>query len=150
MAGPQAVVQERIGALHPKWYINGSSHTFILVPFRSPLFLLVLYADTYMSQARSLSGDTLYDHDERTPLLTDILPGLSIPTYSSGNGGTGTPNSTSSLLSRKRKKKPTPLPKLQLAIVLILQICEPIMSQSIYPYINQVSILVYSFETKHS
>ncbi|KAH9481792.1 Major facilitator-type transporter psiT2 [Psilocybe cubensis] len=30
----------------------------------------------------------------------------------------------------------TPLPKLQIAIVLLLQICEPISSQSIYPYIN--------------
>ena len=32
-----------------------------------------------------------------------------------------------------------PLPKLQLAIVLLLQVCEPITSQSISPYLNQVT-----------
>ena len=36
------------------------------------------------------------------------------------------------------RKAPNPLPKLQIAIVLLLQICEPITSQSIYPYINKV------------
>ncbi|KAJ7690111.1 major facilitator superfamily domain-containing protein [Mycena rosella] len=33
---------------------------------------------------------------------------------------------------------PTPLPKLQLAIIMLVQICEPLTSQSIYPYINQL------------
>ncbi|PFH46778.1 hypothetical protein AMATHDRAFT_153861 [Amanita thiersii Skay4041] len=43
------------------------------------------------------------------------------------------------LLSRTRnKKKRTPLPKFQLALLLILHFCEPITSQSIYPYINQL------------
>ncbi|KAF9560725.1 MFS general substrate transporter [Agrocybe pediades] len=32
----------------------------------------------------------------------------------------------------------TPLPKFQIAIILVLQLCEPITSQSIYPYINQL------------
>jgi hypothetical protein len=37
------------------------------------------------------------------------------------------------------KEKPrTPLPWLQISIVLLLQMCEPITSQSIYPYISQV------------
>ena len=36
-------------------------------------------------------------------------------------------------------RSPTPLPKLQIAIVLLLQVCEPLTSQSIYPYINKVS-----------
>lgn len=36
------------------------------------------------------------------------------------------------------EEKRTPLPKLQLAIVIFLQISEPLSSQSIYPYINQV------------
>lgn len=36
------------------------------------------------------------------------------------------------------KRTPTPLPKLQIAIALLLQVCEPITSQSIYPYINAV------------
>ena len=36
----------------------------------------------------------------------------------------------------------TPLPKLQLAIVLLLQVCEPITSQSILPYINQVNFFL--------
>ena len=39
----------------------------------------------------------------------------------------------------KTKKRPTPLPKLQLTIALLLQMCEPITSSSLYPYINQVS-----------
>ena len=33
----------------------------------------------------------------------------------------------------------TPLPKRQITILLLLQMCEPITSQSIYPYINEVS-----------
>ncbi|KAF8875920.1 major facilitator superfamily domain-containing protein [Infundibulicybe gibba] len=35
-------------------------------------------------------------------------------------------------------KKSTPLPKVQIGIVLLLQLCEPITSHSIYPYINQL------------
>ncbi|PPQ80156.1 hypothetical protein CVT25_001449 [Psilocybe cyanescens] len=49
--------------------------------------------------------------DERTPLLNE---------------------------QRVSKQKRTPLPKLQIGIVLLLQICEPICSQSIYPYINEL------------
>ncbi|KXN84876.1 hypothetical protein AN958_12006 [Leucoagaricus sp. SymC.cos] len=37
-----------------------------------------------------------------------------------------------------KKRQPSPLPKFQIAIVLLLQLCEPITSQSIYPYINQL------------
>ena len=40
----------------------------------------------------------------------------------------------------QKKRLPNPLPKLQLAIVLLLQVCEPITSQSIFPYINQVRL----------
>lgn len=40
--------------------------------------------------------------------------------------------------TQKTPKKPTPLPHLQIAIVLLLQICEPLTSQSILPYINQL------------
>ncbi|KAF5359757.1 hypothetical protein D9756_003026 [Leucocoprinus leucothites] len=36
------------------------------------------------------------------------------------------------------KRQASPLPKLQIAIVLLLQLCEPLTSQSIYPYINQL------------
>jgi hypothetical protein len=42
------------------------------------------------------------------------------------------------------QKKPTPLPKLQISILLLALLVEPIASQSIYPYINQVSIFVTS------
>ncbi|KAJ7039693.1 major facilitator superfamily transporter [Mycena alexandri] len=42
------------------------------------------------------------------------------------------------LLSRPQRKPRTPLPKLQLSVILLVQICEPIASQSIYPYINQL------------
>ncbi|KAF5327120.1 hypothetical protein D9619_004721 [Psilocybe cf. subviscida] len=43
------------------------------------------------------------------------------------------------LLEQQRAKKTrTPLDRLQIAIVLLLQVCEPICSQSIYPYINEL------------
>ncbi|KAK7019729.1 hypothetical protein VNI00_017968 [Paramarasmius palmivorus] len=40
--------------------------------------------------------------------------------------------------ARTKHKTKTPLPKLQIAIILLLQLCEPLTSQSIYPYINQL------------
>ena len=49
-------------------------------------------------------------------------------------------------LDSQKKRKPNPLPKLQLAVVLLLQVCEPITSQSIFPYINQVHLLRKSRE----
>ncbi|KAJ7881027.1 major facilitator superfamily transporter [Mycena olivaceomarginata] len=45
-------------------------------------------------------------------------------------------NEETALLSRPERKR-TPLPKLQLSVIMLIQICEPIASQSIYPYINQ-------------
>jgi len=38
------------------------------------------------------------------------------------------------------KRRITPLPRFQIAIVLLQQLCEPLTSQSIYPYINRVRI----------
>ncbi|KAF8875919.1 major facilitator superfamily transporter, partial [Infundibulicybe gibba] len=38
----------------------------------------------------------------------------------------------------QKQHKPTPLPKVQIGIVLLLQLCGPITSQSIYPYITQL------------
>ncbi|KAF8875778.1 major facilitator superfamily domain-containing protein [Infundibulicybe gibba] len=46
-------------------------------------------------------------------------------------------NEETALLARA-KKQPTPLPKVQIGIALLLQLSEPIASQSIYPYINQL------------
>ncbi|KAJ2934959.1 hypothetical protein H1R20_g2101, partial [Candolleomyces eurysporus] len=57
--------------------------------------------------------------DEETPLLSSS-------------------SSPSSSSSTPKIQKATPLPKLQIAIVLMLQICEPVCSQSIYPYINEL------------
>ncbi len=58
------------------------------------------------------------------------------------------PNETTGLLTptseasvERRKRAPTPLPMVQIWVVLMLQIVEPITSQSIYPYINQASNL---------
>lgn len=45
----------------------------------------------------------------------------------------------SSPVDDQKKRQPTPLPKLQIAIIMLCQLCEPLISQSIYPYINQVS-----------
>ncbi|KAF8824811.1 hypothetical protein HHX47_DHR7000044 [Lentinula edodes] len=59
--------------------------------------------------------------DEETPLLTN------------------TTNKTKTCnVHERRKRAPTPLPKVQISIMMLLQICEPITSQSIYPYINQL------------
>ena len=38
------------------------------------------------------------------------------------------------------EQKVTPLPKLQLTILLLIQIAEPVSSQVIYPFINQVRV----------
>ena len=40
----------------------------------------------------------------------------------------------------KPKRKETPLPLAQILVLLLLQLCEPITSQSIKPYINQVRL----------
>ena len=45
------------------------------------------------------------------------------------------------LLPSKQGRSRTPLPWLQISIMLLLQMCEPICSQSIYPYINEVCVL---------
>ncbi|KAF9815816.1 hypothetical protein IEO21_04328 [Rhodonia placenta] len=54
----------------------------------------------------------------------------------------GAPDEETALLSKpkqSREPKPvTPLPKLQIAILLLLQLAEPITSQCIYPFINQL------------
>jgi hypothetical protein len=42
----------------------------------------------------------------------------------------------------QREKGPTPLPKLQLGILMFFQLAEPITSQCIYPFINQVSYIL--------
>ena len=44
------------------------------------------------------------------------------------------------LEQRRLKKTKTPLDKLQIAIILLGTVCEPICSQSIYPFINEVSL----------
>ena len=49
-------------------------------------------------------------------------------------------------LDSQEKRLPNPLPELQFAIVLLLQVCEPITSQSIYPYINEVSFFSSQIE----
>ncbi|KAF8886148.1 major facilitator superfamily domain-containing protein [Infundibulicybe gibba] len=49
-----------------------------------------------------------------------------------------TDEETALLSPNEEQVGPKPLPKVQIAIVLLLQLCEPIMSHSIYPYINQL------------
>ncbi|KAJ6488140.1 major facilitator superfamily domain-containing protein [Mycena vitilis] len=50
----------------------------------------------------------------------------------------GVANEETTLLLGPARKARTPLPKLQLSVIMLIQICEPIASQSIYPYINQL------------
>lgn len=47
------------------------------------------------------------------------------------------------LLSKQKGREPTPLPKLQLSILMGLQFAEPMTSQCIYPFINQVCPVVF-------
>ena len=53
---------------------------------------------------------------------------------------------TALLASPERKvlKTPTPLPRLQIFILLLMQLAEPITSNCIYPFINQVRVAVIS------
>jgi hypothetical protein len=49
------------------------------------------------------------------------------------------PNEETALLGASvKKRRRTPLDKTQLSIALLMQLAEPITSQSIYPYITQV------------
>ncbi|CAA7266806.1 unnamed protein product [Cyclocybe aegerita] len=70
------------------------------------------HEDTPTLKTSTMATDSNHRVDEETPLLHDARP--------------------------RPSSKRTPLPKLQIAIVLLLQICEPITSQSIFPYINQL------------
>lgn len=47
------------------------------------------------------------------------------------------------LPEQQTKKKPTPLPWAQFTILLVLQLAEPLTSQVIYPFLPQVSPLLY-------
>lgn len=40
--------------------------------------------------------------------------------------------------AHRERKQPTPLPKLQIGVLLFYHLAEPITSQCIYPFINQV------------
>jgi len=64
------------------------------------------------------------------------LPGYKFNSYVRWKGFRWTSH-TPLVSDSKRPRKPNPLPWFQLSIVLLLQTCEPITSQSIYPYINQ-------------
>ena len=44
---------------------------------------------------------------------------------------------------RKALKAPSPLPRLQIFILLLMQLAEPITSNCIYPFINQVSVMLW-------
>lgn len=44
----------------------------------------------------------------------------------------------------EKRRQRTPLPKLQIAVLLFFQLAEPITSQCIYPFINQVRLLLVS------
>ena len=61
--------------------------------------------------------------------------------------GEGIPDDENTLLLNAQlesiKQKRTPLPWLQITIILLLHTCEPISSQSIYPYINEVFFLFF-------
>ncbi|KAH8831870.1 major facilitator superfamily domain-containing protein [Flagelloscypha sp. PMI_526] len=76
-------------------------------------------AATTISMADEAATNGSIVSNESTPLL----PASSVQTHGITN-----------MVPRRQ----TPLPKFQLGIVLVIQICEPLMSQSIYPYVNQL------------
>lgn len=51
---------------------------------------------------------------------------------------------------RNEPKKPTPLPIVQICVVLLSCLIEPIASQCIYPFINEVCSLPFSSLLSHS
>ncbi|KAF9532627.1 major facilitator superfamily transporter [Crepidotus variabilis] len=63
----------------------------------------------------------------------DSPPQCSTPTHDHERCDEETP-----LLKKSWRRERTPLPKLQIGIVLFMQVCEPICSMSIYPYINEL------------
>lgn len=68
-----------------------------------------------------------------------LPPGM----YSVEDGRRQQPDEETALLAspeRKALKAPTPLPKLQIFVLLLMQLAEPITSNCIYPFINQVCI----------
>src|ERR1700761_6875781 len=69
---------------------------------------------------RTLAREASSDPQEETPLLHDINTTGSAP------------------------RSETPLPITQVTILFLLQLCEPIASQSIKPYINQVRLSIHT------
>ena len=77
----------------------------------------------------------------RPECSSPTLPHLSAPGMRKAQDGCSQPDEETALLAspeRKPVKAPTPLPKLQIFILLLMQLAEPITSQCIYPFINQV------------
>ncbi|KAJ7654291.1 major facilitator superfamily domain-containing protein [Mycena rosella] len=75
------------------------------------------------------------DASQSSPSVSSTPPWY--PRVSAMNTGI---DETTALLSSPNENSPTrtPLPKRQLAILMLVQICEPLVSQSIYPYINEL------------
>ena len=72
-----------------------------------------------------------------------FVPALLTPCGMDGthDGSLLQPDEETALLrspDRKALKTPTPLPRLQIFILLLMQLAEPITSNCIYPFINQV------------
>ena len=64
--------------------------------------------------------------------------------HSAQDGRRQLPDEETALLAeRKTLKTPTPLPRLQIFILLLMQLAEPITSNCIYPFINQVSVMLW-------
>ena len=79
--------------------------------------------------------------------------------HSTHNGTHQQPDEETALLAspeRKAIRAPTPLPRLQIFILLLMQLAEPITSNCIYPFINQVrlpnlaALLLSSLKSFHS
>lgn len=95
-----------------------------------------------VSYSLVLTRSSVQRHPNRFALYVLVLSSIPTPIsfylMDASHPDEGTPLLGDSARTGGTRKVPNRLPKLQIAIVLLLQICEPITSQSIYPYINEV------------
>jgi len=82
-------------------------------------------------------------HDEPVGEHTPLLSKSSSSTFKAqARVGSGSLKDDEEV--HRGKKTPTPLPMVQISIIMLLQLCEPLTSHSIFPYINQVRLHVNS------
>ena len=104
--------------------------------------------------AANIDTSASYENEEYRNVIPSTLP-ISEPGSSSQSLDERTPllSASETLVGRRKKKREverTPLPLVQIGVLLFLQLSEPVTSQAIYPFINEVRrTCVYSFVLKY-